>query len=185
MKVTLITGNQHKADLFAKYMGQDIKHQKLDLDEIQSLRLEEVVNHKVKQAFQIIKSPVLVEDVGLTLGVWNGLPGPFVKWFEQTIGLEGICRLLDNYPDRRAKVSVCFGYYDGTEPKFFTGSVEGKIAETVRSGPSNFGWNPIFIPDGFDKTYAEMTAEEEAIHGLRATTVYPQLKQFLSAIDNK
>ncbi|HET9721936.1 MAG TPA: non-canonical purine NTP pyrophosphatase [Candidatus Saccharimonadales bacterium] len=183
MNVTFITSNQHKADLFAEYMGRDIQHKKLDLDEIQSLQLREVVEHKVKEAFAVIKEPTLVEDVALTLNVLKGLPGPFVKWFEKTIGLEGICRLLDNYSDRGAKVSVCYGYFDGNNLHFFEGEVEGTITTDVRKGPSGFGWNPIFQPNGYDKTYAEMTENEQARAGLRATTVYPRLKEFLAGLD--
>jgi inosine triphosphate pyrophosphatase len=185
MNVTFITGNQAKADLFAKYMGHEIKHHKLDLEEIQSLELEDIVDHKVRQAYTATEGPVLVEDVALSLSALGGLPGPFVKWFEKTIGLEGICRLLDNYSDRSAVVSVCFAYYDGDRLEFFRGEVEGRISETVKSGPGGFGWNPIFIPNSSNKTYAEMSEDEQNKKGLRATTVYPMIKRFLDDIDKK
>ncbi len=172
-QATFITGNDQKAALFAEYMGQNIPHKKLDLDEIQSLDLKEVVEHKVKQAFQITNGPVLVEDVALELTALNGLPGPFVKWFEQALGLENICRLLDNYQDRSAKVKICFGYFDGKSLRFFEGEVKGKISNEVREGPSNFGWNPIFISDGSSKTYAESG------ENFREATVFPQIKEFL------
>ncbi len=50
--ITFITGNQKKADYLAKYLGFPIEHQKIDLDEIQSLDLREIVEHKVKQAYE-------------------------------------------------------------------------------------------------------------------------------------
>ncbi len=53
--LTFITGNQHKADYLAKYLGIEIAHRKIDLDELQSLDLHEIVTHKVKQAYDIVR----------------------------------------------------------------------------------------------------------------------------------
>jgi len=63
--ITYITGNQHKADYLANYLGHPIEYQKIDLDEIQSLDLRKIVKHKVRQAYDIIKKPVVVEDTSL------------------------------------------------------------------------------------------------------------------------
>ena len=78
--VTFITGNQYKADYLAKYFGYPIDHLKLDLDEIQSTSLNEIVKHKVRQAYEKIKKPVIVEDVALEFAALGGLPGPFIKF---------------------------------------------------------------------------------------------------------
>ena len=56
-EVTFITGNQKKADYLAKYLGFPVKHHKLDLDEIQSLDLREIVEHKMRQAYEAVKGP--------------------------------------------------------------------------------------------------------------------------------
>ncbi len=63
--ITFITGNQNKADYLSKFLDISLAHCKIDLDEIQSLSLSEIVEHKVKQAYSIIKKPVLVEDTSL------------------------------------------------------------------------------------------------------------------------
>lgn len=84
--ITFITGNQHKADFLAKHLGMPIAHHKLDLDEIQSTDLRVVVEHKAKQAYEILQKPVLVEDAGLTLTALGNLPGPFIKWFVAELG---------------------------------------------------------------------------------------------------
>ena len=77
----------------AKLLDLPLEHQKIDLDEIQSVSLEEVVEHKVRQAYEIAKRPVLVEDVALSFEALGGLPGPFVKFFvEAPNGLENLCR---------------------------------------------------------------------------------------------
>ena len=79
--ITFITGNQKKADYLARYLGFPIEHIKLDLDEIQSLELQEIVEHKVKQAYAKIKKPVIVEDASLEFTALGRLPGPFIKFF--------------------------------------------------------------------------------------------------------
>jgi len=79
--IEFITGNQHKADYLAKWLGMPINHQKVDLTEIQSLDLHEVVEHKVREAYRIIQKSVLVEDVSLTFHALGRLPGTLVKWF--------------------------------------------------------------------------------------------------------
>ena len=83
MNVTFITGNRIKAEHLARHLDYPINHQSIDLDEIQSLDPNEIVTHKVRQAYSLIKRPVLVEDVSLIFNALGKLPGPFIKWFEQ------------------------------------------------------------------------------------------------------
>ncbi|MFA6383501.1 MAG: non-canonical purine NTP pyrophosphatase, partial [Parcubacteria group bacterium] len=84
-KITFITGNQSKADYLANYLGLPIDHVKIDLDEIQSLDLKEIVTHKVRQAYQKVKKPVIVEDVSLEFKALGGLPGPFIRFFVENM----------------------------------------------------------------------------------------------------
>lgn len=177
--VTFITGNQSKADFLAKYLDHPVAHQKVELDEIQSLDLRRITEHKAQQAYEIVGAPVLVEDIGLEFQALGRLPGPFVKWFIEDMGLEGMCRLLDGYNDRAATARICFAYCDGARLKLFEGSIQGTIADSPR-GADGFGWNPIFIPDAADKTFAEMSEEETERFSLRTTTVFPQIKSFLN-----
>lgn len=163
-EVTFITGNQHKADYFAKLLGMPLKHHKLDLVEIQSTSTEEVVEHKVREAYKQLGTPVLVEDVYLGFTALNGLPGPFVKFFvEQPDGMEKLCRMLDGFDDRSAIGGCVFGYYDGSQLELLAGSLRGTIADQPRGG-GGFGWDQIFCPDGYGgKTRAELGEEDDAI----------------------
>ena len=112
--ITFITGNQYKADYLSRMLGLPLKHRAVDLAEIQSTSLEEVVEHKVRQAYVIAKCPVLVEDVALEFTELGGLPGPFIKFFvEAPNGLENLCRMLDGFDNRSAVAACVFGYYDG------------------------------------------------------------------------
>lgn len=158
----LVTGNQHKADYLAKWLGMPFDHQKLDVDEIQSLDLREVTEHKVRQAYQLVGRPVLVEDVSLTFTAMGRLPGTYIKWFLEEIGQEGLAEMANGLAHRQAIASIMYAYYDGNEIHFFDGHTKGVVAAAPR-GEGVFGkkgWNSIFIPDGSDKTFAEMTDEE-------------------------
>lgn len=86
--ITFITGNQQKADYLSRYIGVPIKHQKMDLEEIQSLDLEEIVTHKALAAYKKIDEAVIVEDVSLEFEALGQLPGPFIKFFQAEIGIQ-------------------------------------------------------------------------------------------------
>jgi non-canonical purine NTP pyrophosphatase (RdgB/HAM1 family) len=165
-ELTFITGNTDKANYLADYFHIPVEHKKLDLPEIQSLSLLEVVEDKARRAFEEVGKPVLVEDVSVIFTAMNGLPGPLIKWFVQALGNEGMCRMLDAYKDRGVIAEVLFGYCDGEEVKTFSGIIKGKIADHSR-GEGGFGWDKIFIHEGFEKTRAEMTKEEWHEFGMR------------------
>jgi non-canonical purine NTP pyrophosphatase (RdgB/HAM1 family) len=165
-KLTFITGNAGKAKYLADYFHLPVEHIKLDLHEIQSLDLKEVVEDKAQRAFAIVKSPVLVEDVSLIFNGMKKLPGPLIKWFLETLGNDGLCKLLDKYDDRSAFAEVQFAICDENGIHTFTGSMEGIIAENPR-GEMGFGWDPIFIPKGYDKTWAEMSDDDKHATSMR------------------
>jgi non-canonical purine NTP pyrophosphatase (RdgB/HAM1 family) len=172
-----ISGNQHKADKLAMYLGVPIDHQKVDLEEIQSLDVRKIVEDKARRAYEIVKKPVLVEDVGLTFTAMGRLPGPLIKWFLEELGNEGLAKLAAGLEHQQAEAFITYGYYDGRDMHFFDAAISGKIASEPR-GEFGFGWNAIFIPDGSDKTYAEMTDEELLPFSHRAKAV-EKLKAYL------
>ena len=145
-----ITGNEHKAKFLSRLLGIELEYQKINLDEIQSPNPEDVIEHKVRQAYDILKRPVLVEDTCMGLDELGGLPGTFIKFFiEQENGAEKICRMADGLPSRRATATVTFGYYDGERLEFFQGRWGGQIAKHPGKLMSGFGWDVVFIPDGY------------------------------------
>lgn len=160
MNLTFITGNQHKADYVAKWLGRPITHQKMNLDEVQSVNLRDIVQHKAAQAYQKLQSPVLVEDVSLEFAGLNGLPGPFIKWFLEGLGDQKLADLAVNSGDTKATVRIIYGLHDGAELHIFEAAVNGRITNQPR-GDHNFGFARIFMPDGAGgKTNAEMTDDQ-------------------------
>jgi len=176
--LTFITGNQNKADFLAKHLGIPIAHHKLDLDEIQSLDLHTVVEHKVRQAYVQLRKPVLVEDAALVFAAMGRLPGTYIKWFIEEIGYDGLLRLANSLPHQTAIGRVCYGLYDGTDMHFFDGEMYGRIAAEAHDNGRGFGFDPIFINEGFGKTRAEMTEQEYDRTSYR-TPAIAQLRSFL------
>jgi len=157
--VVFITGNQNKADYFSHLIGYPVEHIKIELSEIQSLDLHEVVKHKLHQAFTEVKRPVLVEDVSLEFCALGKLPGTFIKWFQQELAPEEICRMLDG-KDKSAIARSVFGYYDGKKEVYFEGLLKGRVPEHP-SGSGGYGWDPIFIPEGYTMTRASLSPEDD------------------------
>lgn len=180
MGITFVTGNQHKADNMARFLGFDIDHQKLDLDELQSTKLEEIIEHKVRQAYELLKRPVIVDDISMGLREISNLPGPFVKFFLQVPdGAEKICRLADGLKSRNADAHCVIGYFDGQKLEIFKGSITGVIAMHP-AGDKGYGWDGIFCPDGYGgRTRAELT-EEEYEEVYRQIRPLEELKAFLT-----
>lgn len=104
--------------------------------------------------------PFLVEQTNLMIRAWNGLPGNVTGMFIKGVGMEGICKMLETFEDRRATVVTDLAYCapDG-RVQVFRGEVAGHIAEEPR-GVNLFGWDAIFVPDGYERSFAEMPLEQ-------------------------
>jgi non-canonical purine NTP pyrophosphatase (RdgB/HAM1 family) len=162
-RVTLITGNEGKAREYASLLGIDVSAVKEDLIEIQSLDVVQVVRRKVEDAYSKLRVPVLVDDTGLSLNAWNGLPGALVAWFIESAGEQGILDMASTVTDRTASATAALGYADATGIQVFIGTLQGTIT-TERRGDGGFGWDSIFVPAGSDLTFAEMTpAQKDAV----------------------
>lgn len=161
-----ITGNCMKADeakeILSKF-GIALEQKSLEIEEIQEKDAEPVAREKARQAFGILKKPLIVEDTGLYINAMNGYPGTLIKHFFDSIGPQGIVDFLAG-KDRSAEAITVVAHCDSKgEVRTFRGSVSGRISEKVTKG-YDFAWDTIFIPEGYDRTYAEIgTAEKNGI----------------------
>jgi len=178
--ITFITGNQSKADYFSRQMGIDIPHVKVELDELQSIDLHEIVAHKLKQAYEAVQGPVLVEDVSLVFTALGDLPGPYIKWFVEYAGPAACCQMLDGFDDRSAVIRCTFGYYDGETMEFFDSELTGEISERPR-GENGFGFDTFFIMGGYDKTRAELPQAEVEKTYAEKMKPFAKVREFLKA----
>ena len=127
-----VTRSQPKVLETERILGWRLQQESLDLPEIQSVELEDVVRYKAQEAFRELGGrPVLVEDSGLFLDAWQGLPGALVRWFEETVGAEGICRMLEGFDERGATARTVVAIHDG-DYRFFVGEARGSIASFPR-----------------------------------------------------
>jgi XTP/dITP diphosphohydrolase len=172
VEALFVTSNPNKAREAAEILGVEITNLALDLPELQALDVAQVAVTKAAAAREALDDTdafVLVEDSGLVVEAWNGLPGAFTKWFLQSVGNEGLLKMLSAYKDRsaRAVCAVAVAVPDGAV-RVYLGEVEGSIAPEPR-GVQGFGWDPIFVPKGDTKTYAELGAlKHQDSHRARA-----------------
>lgn len=165
-RLTFVTGNAGKLREASAWLHLPVDGVAAALDELQTTDLGELVRHKAAQAWAQVGRPVMVEDTALVFRAWEALPGPFVKFFLAHLGLEGMVRALEPFPDKSAEAVCAVGYHDGTAVHVFTGRVAGRIVPP--RGDHGFGWDPLFQPDGSDRTYGEMPTDEKARYSMRA-----------------
>ncbi|RKF62695.1 Inosine triphosphate pyrophosphatase [Erysiphe neolycopersici] len=159
-QLNFITSNKNKLLEVTQILGDlvELKSQPLELCEIQG-SIEEISRDKCRRAAEKIQGPVLVEDTCLCFNALQQLPGPYMQWFLQALGHQGLNNLLAAYPDKTAQAVCTFAYCEGPghEPLLFQGKTDGKIV--TGRGSTDFGWDAIFEYDG--KTYAEMDKAEK------------------------
>lgn len=158
----LATSNPNKFREFQQILGPgwSLEQVELDLLEPQGIDVREIIETKAKDAFAKVGEPVLVEDTGLEFDAWNGLPGALVKFFGERIGYPGVLRMLGDTEQRGATARLAVGFASADGCRVYVGELRGQIAREVR-GTTRFGWDPIFVPEGSDRSFAEMTAEEK------------------------
>ena len=160
-QLKFVTGNPNKLREAQEILGIKMEQGSADhLHEIQTNDIRQLVEHKVTEAWREFQCPVLVEDSGLILTAWNGLPGALVKWFEKSVGCEGMLKMLESFENRQAEALCLAAVYDGKTMVIGEGRVSGTISPAMR-GNQGFGWDVIFIPDGESRTYAEMSPAEK------------------------
>lgn len=177
-KIIFVTQNKNKIDDATKLLPKyDIEHIDFEIDEIQSLDPKEVITHKLHQAYSKIKQPCFVVDVSLFIEGLGGFPGPLIKWFWESMGLKTMATIVNASGNSKAKFVTMLGYHDGLEITFFESTILGKIADTPK-GTNGYAWDPVFIPQESNKTFAEMTFEEKHKYNM-STKVFKELDKHL------
>ncbi|KAI8816968.1 inosine triphosphate pyrophosphatase [Fimicolochytrium jonesii] len=158
--LVFVTGNANKlreVQAILSPTGLAVTNHKLDLPELQGTT-QTVSREKARHACAVLNKPVLTEDTSLCFKALNDLPGPYIKWFMEGVGHDGLNRMLAGFEDKSADAVCTFAYCEpGQEPVIFEGRTRGRIVPA--RGPTDFGWDAVFQPDGFEETYAELRKE--------------------------
>jgi len=185
-RLIIATHNPHKREELRSILKNDLQSniEVLTLDDIHppigdieetGLTLEDNALIKALAVHEKVLIPTIADDTGLEVDALDGAPGVFSARYsgENASYQSNITKLLvemQGKTDRRAKFSTVIAFIDENENRhFFRGEVEGEIAVAPR-GTNGFGYDPIFIPEGSERTFAEMTSEEknEISHRSRA-----------------
>ena len=168
------SSNEHKfqeAERILANLGMQINLFKTTLEEIQSNNLNDIAEKKAINAYDLIQKPVIIEDDGLFINSLDGFPGPYSSYVYDTIGNKGIMNLLENSEIRDAKFVSIIAYCDNDcDVKLFESSIPGKISSIIEKG--GWGYDPIFIPDGESKTYANVSDKDKFSHRSAALTKF-------------
>lgn len=144
----------------ARQVFLDLEALELDAPEIQDTNPLAVVRHKLATVGTLgLEHPVIVEDTGLAIDAWGGLPGALVKWFVGRLGPDGLARISlgHNGEANGAQAVSAVGVYDRGESHTWVGTIRGRI---VAPRGELGGWTPIFEVEGTGKTLAEMDLAE-------------------------
>jgi XTP/dITP diphosphohydrolase len=172
VKLAVVTGNPHKATEIASYLRGiiDVEHVPLDCPEYRHKDVREIARGKAHFAYQALGRPLIVDDTAFCIRALNGFPGPYAAYVLDTLGNEGILKLMKGVADRNARFLTAIAYVDEGGIQVFSGSVEGQIVSPRGSG--GFGYDPIFEVGG--RTFAEVPLEEKSrvSHRGRALSVF-------------
>jgi XTP/dITP diphosphohydrolase len=185
-EIVLATKNRHKVAEIEKILGNKsivflpyTNFINIEIGEPGETLLENSLL-KAEFVYRLIGKPSLADDSGLFVEELNGAPGVFSSRYARNDRerISRVLRELGNAKNRRARFWAVFVYYFGSNKyAVFEGKVEGKITYAPR-GISGFGYDPIFIPRGYNRTFAELGPEikNRISHRARALSKF---KKFL------
>ena len=177
--VLFVSSNIHKYEEAKKILeefGIRLDFLQTDLIEIQDDSLSKIAHMKALDAYNKCKKAVIVEDDGLFIDSLSGFPGPYSSYIFNTIGNNGILKLIGD--NRDAQFVAIIAFCDSSnEPILFESSVTGTISKNIQDG--GWGYDPIFIPEKQNKTYAELADKNKLSHR------YESLKKFANWFNNK
>ena len=141
--------------------GLVLEHIRTPYPEIQAESLEETIIPGLQWLLERYERPIMIDDSGLFVDGLKGFPGVYSSYVFKTIGCEGILGLMKGVPDRRARFECCIGFIaPGKDPFIAKGVSHGVIAHE-KAGTGGFGYDPIVVPEGYSKTYAQIEVSEK------------------------
>lgn len=181
MRILFATQNKHKLEELAAILPAPFQLEGLTPSVISEElpetgdTLEANALQKARYVFEKTGITCFADDTGLEVAALNGAPGVYSARYagEQRSAADNMKKLLnqlEGHSDRSARFRTVIAFTDGKQEQLFEGIVSGTITGAQR-GTNGFGYDPVFVPDGFDKTFAEMSAAEKNNLSHRARAV--------------
>ena len=163
-EIVFVTHNKGKIASANKQLeGVTFKVFEYELEEPRSDDIKYISKYKVMEAYKLVNKPCISLDCGFWIDELNGFPRAFVNFALDTIGINGILKLMEGKENRKCAFNECLAYHDGTNIHYFYGKHPGNLSEKIQGLDRAEKWSDlwyIFKPKGFDKTLAEMDSEE-------------------------
>ena len=162
-RLYFVTASEDKFNDYQFLLGKfaDLRWSMLNVEDSVTNDLSILIRRKVDLVKpQLPYLPFLVEQTNLLIKEWSDLPGNVTSLFIDWVGVEGICKMLQSFENKAARVITDLAYHSPEgQVVVFRGELRGVIAPEPR-GNQIFGWDAIFIPEGHDRTFAQMTMEQ-------------------------
>ena len=180
----LATSNKNKYVEIKNFLIEyniDVKMTNLKTIEIQNDDLSKIALNSAIEILSKKKLKIMVEDSGLFIDSLQGFPGPYSSYVYRTLGCSGILKTMKNMKNRKAQFCSSIVYATSSDNiQIFRGSVNGSITNR-ESGLNGFGFDPIFIPDGYTKTFGIMSLEEKNTISHRSDALQNFVKWYLKS----
>ncbi len=152
-------------------LGFELRQRSEDIDEIQADALEDVVRNCMVQLKVRGMHNYIIDDSGLFIDALGGFPGVYSAYALKTLGCQGMIKLLKGKGDRTARFRCCIGCSVDTLGKMVVSAeAVGSIIEEER-GSGGFGFDPIFVPSGYDETFAELPLDKKNLISHRGKAI--------------
>lgn len=172
-KKTLLfgTNNQNKLSEIRQIVGEHYEvvslrdlSKDIDVEETENT-LEGNATLKAKTYFEVTGIPCFADDTGLEVEALDGRPGVYSARYagENCTYMDNVLKMLEEMQgktNRKAHFRTVIAFYDGNGLHLFDGIAKGEITREIK-GEGGFGYDPIFLPEGYEKTFAELTPEEK------------------------
>ncbi len=179
-KMIFVTGNKGKIATARQYFSDiniELETYHYDLIEPRADDVREIAESKVRQAYKKVHKPCIAQDSGFFIEALNGFPRTFVNFALQTLGLDGILKLMEKNQNRRCEFRECLAYFDGGKVEYFLCTHKGVLSEEVRGFEQKEKWSDlwyVFVPEYSEdgKTLAEYSEKEHVERRKKAESTF-------------
>lgn len=194
-EIYFVTGNAGKVASANKNLneyGINVNIANFDIVEPEVNDIKYIAKRKVELAYSKLNKPCIANDSGFYIESYPGIenfPGAFVnRKLLIPIGVVGLLNIMSNVKNRNCYFEDCVAYYDGCNYKFFHSISRGTLSKTLKGLDRCEAWSPlwhVFIPEGYDKTLAEMSNDERKIRSEKEDSSLKQFAKWYSGVYEK